>query len=840
VEQRLAASPGDGATLAERGRLRLEKGDVAGAAADLHAALDHLRGKEAAEARERLFATLGQLLQRDFAAGEKYLDEYRRLGAVVPAAGLPPDDETRRQRRQQLRALVARGRESQGRIGDALRVLDDLLDGARPDDLLAVPEDPALRVRPDVWARGRVAALAAHARERRVLKAEMERRWREILGGSGPDDSLSPKRGQTVVGVPPLGGSSRPQPPEGGTPTEDPDVRLARFLALFGGVTEGPGAAIIREARLRLARECARAPFRPRAIDAYLLLREVEREGEAAGAAPLAARALEERARLLTRQGLLGEAAACYRRLGSDFAAVDIEEGRTGAEALAEAAQDKRLLAAGDVRMPPPAVRLPAGRMKAVELPGQGPLDMLVIPTVPRQPFAPVARGTFGRSTPSALVRGLRFFLDGRSFHLTAVDRDTGTPRFSIPLPMTTFPAYLRSNELPCEAVDHLLVVAVGPALLGIDLLERRVRWSRPMLDEVSARGQIVGLLPDGTLQVNPQNAEATRRMGWVGPTGPEGVCIHNRAGLTCLDLASGAVRWVRSDVPAQLTVFGDGERLYLAEHNGGDGIRGVRAVRVADGAAVAIPDATAVYARRLRVVGRRLLAGEEGPGGEYRLRLYDVPTGKDVWAREFPAGSVFLAARGNWAGVAAPDGTVTVVDVDAAREVLRLTLDRAHLEKVTGGQLFADAGQVYVALQGPGDGVMKILDGPNPYFRAGLAWAPVNGMLYAFDRGSGQLRWFSPTPSQSILLERFDELPLLLCAATSTRQGPGAGEATGFVACRSIDKRTGKVICNRESQQAGETADLRFHTLQIDARAGTVDLIGPSLVLRHQTVGKP
>jgi outer membrane protein assembly factor BamB/tetratricopeptide (TPR) repeat protein len=805
VEQRLAAAPEDGAALAERGRLRLERGDLAGAAADLHAALQHTPGaEERADTGGRLHAALGLLLQRDFGAGEKYLDEYRRLGTLVPSGGRPPDDETRHQRRLQLRALVARGRESQGRVAEALREYGDLLDGARPDNLLAVPEDPALRVRPDVWVRGRVAALAGHARGSRVLNAEIERRWQEVLTASHPD--------------------------------EVPDGRLARFLALFGEIADGPGAAAAREARMRWARDCARAPYRPRAIDADLLLWAVEKE-EGAPGPNLAARALEARARLLTRQGLLEEAAACYRRLGTAFARVEIEEGRTGADALVEAALDKRLLSVGDVTRPPPAVRWPDGRMKVVELPGRGSSDMLVVPAVPRQPWGPASPGTLGTGTPSAFVRGLRFFLDGRSLQLLAVDRNTGAPRFSIPLPLANFPVYLRANELPCQAVDHLLILAAGPTLLGIDLLERRVRWSRNMLDEASARGLVLGILPDGTFNVNPADGQPMRQMGWVGPAGSEGVYIHNRAGLTCLDAASGEVRWVRSDVPTQLRVSGDGERLYLAEHNGAEGIRGVRAVRVADGTAVAIPGATAAYSHRVRVAGRRLLVSEEGPNREVRLRLYDLPTGKDVWAREFPAGSVLLSAPlAEWAGMAAPDGAVTVVDLEAGRETLRLALDRRHLEKVTGGQLFADADQVYVALQGPGDGVTKILDGPNPFFRAGLASAPVNGMLYAFDRSRGGLRWFSATPAQSILLERFDELPLLLCAATCTRQGTGPGEAVGYVAFRSIDKRTGKVVCNRENLQVGEP----FHTLQIDARAGTVDLIGPALVLRHQVSRKP
>ncbi len=801
VEQRLAAAPEDGAALAERGRLRLEKGDVAGAAADLHAALGRLAAaEERGDTAGRLYAALGLLLQRDFSGGEKYLDEYRRLGARVPSAGRPPDDNTRHQRRQQLRALVARGRESQRRIADALREYAELLDSARPDELLAVPEDPALRVRPDVWVRGQVAALAGHSRGSRVLNAEIERRWREIEAGPPPGD------------------------------TSDP--RLARFLALFGGVTEGPGASLARTARLRWAQDCTQAPYRPHAIDADLLLRAAEREEGGAGPTPAAGRALEARARLLLRQGLLEEAAACYRRLGTAFAQVEIGAGRTGADALAEAALDKRLLAVGDVTRPPPVVRWPAGRMKVAELPGRGASDMLVVPLVPRQPWAPASPGSLGTGAPSPFVRGLRFFLDGRSLQLRAVDRNSGLPRFAIPLPLANFPAYLRSGELPCQAVDHLLVVAAGPTLLGIDLLECRVRWSRNMLDEASARGQVVGVLPDGTFWVNLPDNQPMRQLGWVGPAGPDGLCIHNRDGLTCLDTASGAVRWARTDVPAQMTVFGDGEQLYLAEHNGAEGIRRVRAVRLADGAPVAIPDATAAYAHRVRVVGRRLLVSEEGPNREMHLRLYDLPTGKDVWAKDFPAGSVLLAAPlAEWAGVAAPDGTVTVVDLEAGRELLRLALDRRHLEKVTAAQVFADAEQIYVALQGPGDGITKILDGPNPFFRAGLASAPVHGVLYAFDRSSGTLHWYSTTPAQSILLERFDELPLILCAATGARQGLGPGEAVGYVAFRSIDKRTGKVVCNRDSQQVGEP----FHTLQLDPRGGIVDLIGPALVLRHQ-----
>jgi hypothetical protein len=95
--------------------------------------------------------------------------------------------------------------------------------------------------------------------------------------------------------------------------------------------------------------------------------------------------------------------------------------------------------------------------------------------------------------------------------------------------------------------------------------------------------------------------------------------------------------------------------------------------------------------------------------------------------------------------------------------------------------------------------------------------------MLDAFDRAGGELLWYSPTPAQSMLLERFDELPMVLCAATYTRQGANPGEAVGVVPLRSLDKQTGKVIFNKESQQITEP----FHALQIDARTDSADLMG-------------
>jgi outer membrane protein assembly factor BamB len=794
IEERLARAPDDGPARAERGRLRLDKGDVAGAAADLHEALARpLPDASAAAVRGQLFAALTQLLQQDFPAGEKYLDEYRALCRA------PANEEERHARGQQFQALVARGREGQGRVADALRAYEDLLDGARPGDLLA-GDDPALRLRPDLRVRGRVAQLARAAAGpgREALEGEVDRRWRAVLA-EGPSGDA-------------------------------PGAVLARFLSLFGGVADGPGAAAARQARLLRAVRLAESPYRGHGLEADLLLDAFE-QGEGGGSparGDLAAQALEARARLLTRAGLLDEAAACYRRLGAAYECQPLPGGQTGADVLREQALDKRFLGWLAGGRPPP--RWQGARLRAEVLPGGPPPDQLVIPCVPRQPLPPASPGSLGATALPPGLQSYRFLLDGRACTLVALDRDTDRPRFTVPLPLAGLPPPMRGGEVPCQAVDHLLVLAVGPTLLGVDLLERRVRWSRSLLEEGMSLAQGAGTTLDGGFMIPSPDGQSMRRVGWTGPLTRNALLVQGAARLTCLDPASGEVRWVRADVPAALTVFGDGERLYLAEQGTGEGVRSVRAVRADDGTAVPIPEAAARYARCLRVLGRRLLTSEEAAGGGVRLRLYDLPTGKDLWDRTFPAHSVVLdSPAAGWVGVAAPGGAVTVVDLATLREGPKLALEPGHLEKMTAGHLFADGERFYIALEGPGDG--KVLDGPHPFFRAGLAAVPVNGMLYAFERAGGALCWYSPAPAQAVLLDRFEELPVVLCAASSTRQGGMPGEGVAVLALRSLDKRTGKVLFARESNEAGDP----FSALRLDPAAGTIDLISALLVLRHR-----
>ena len=182
-------------------------------------------------------------------------------------------------------------------------------------------------------------------------------------------------------------------------------------------------------------------------------------------------------------------------------------------------------------------------------------------------------------------------------------------------------------------------------------------------------------------------------KLGLVGPVTASAVIVQTRFGLTVLDTADGKVRWQRSDVPAALDVFGDERHLFLTEFHTDGALRGVRAVRAADGASVPIPDAAYAYANKVRTLGRHILVSEPGPKEEVNLRLYDVLAGQDVWRKSLPKDSVLLDSPvPNLTATATPRGEISVFDLRTGTEIKRLAIKPRHMEKVKQGSLFRDS----------------------------------------------------------------------------------------------------------------------------------------------------
>jgi tetratricopeptide (TPR) repeat protein len=814
IDEVLAHKPRDTEALRERARLRLDKGDTADAVVDLRRALEGSPPRELETAlRAELFVALTQLLERDFPAGEKYLDEYRALcRAPVLSTGRGQGRLLEEQRRRQTYylALLARGQQEQGRLAEALTAYRALLDSATPNQLLPLPDDPAVQVRPDLWVQGQIAAHAVRANlaQRRLLADQVDRAWRTTREAGDPES-------------------------------------LHRFLALFGGLS-GPLAEPGREARLLLAERLADDPDRRLSLEAQLLLLELEdrgsriAEGEPKSgtgihstalfptpdaraaihdprSSPFRARVLLAKARLLTRNGRLEDAVHCYRQLQSDFGRVIIRDGKTGADFFNEVAADRRFLPYLDEPRKP----WDGAKIKAVEIFGNFPQRGQLLPCDTADPLPPS-------------LQEARLVIDVNEMRFKALDRDTGAERWSAELALPGMRNYLiqmggGNGLMPYRVVGHLAVFNLGADVVGFDLLERRVRWVRRFQEETpSPNGAPVPQLDNGT----------NMGMYWGGwpsatwPFGPSGLCVRSVTTLMVLDPASGEVRWSRSDVPANFDVFGDNEHVYVVETGVEGAVRGIRAIRLWDGVAVPVPDCAELYPHKVRNLGRRLLVSEEGPKEERILRLYDVHTGKDLWRKTYPAHSIVIEPHvPEVTGIVTPDGAVTLFDTLTQKEILRAKVEPKHLDKVSGIRLLADRGQFYLAFQGA-DAAPGILggDGTSESVMGAVRTVPISGMLYAFDRATGDLRWYSRVPRQSIIVERFEDMPLILCSAMLIRQGPPGTGNFQVIATRSIDKRTGKICYNREIVQVNEL----FHTFQADLTAGTVDLIATSVKIRH------
>jgi outer membrane protein assembly factor BamB len=781
MNELLEKNPNDPVALFERGELRLDRGELLGAVEDLLLSLKHKPPKDLeAKVRAKLREALTELLRSDFGAGEKYLKEYEALSRVEIDPEAPPDVQAEQKAegvrlRAAYLALVGRGYESQGKVLPALEAYLELAGTGDRGGLLALPGEPALKVAPDAWAAGRIAAMAASAKpaSRQLLEDEAEKRLQAARKAEGLDD-------------------------------------LRRLVAALGSFKAG------REARLALAeRLIGEGPGLVSVVEVEALLLPLTKQKEDE---QQAARALEALARLMLRKGLLEDALHYYRTLARDYPKTVIRDGKTGADYFNDLVTDKRFLPYLEEKP------RPGGKLKAREEVGNFPMaarDMVY------------EFEADGEALP--YLRRHRLALNHQTNHVQLTDRRTGEPQWSERLRATDFGRYLPflnagnpdrpGPRFTYRAVGHLIVLNLGQAILALDPVGKKVLWQRNLLDPP-------GLPPGAAPQLDP--ADGTLRLlfpdgyvmtvGQVGPASEAPVCVQTREGLTAFDPRTGRALWTLGGVPAGCRVFGDDKHVCVVERNADGKPVATRAFRALDGAAVKVPDFTALYGRQTCTVGGRLLLSEGEAGKEVVLRLYDVPSGKDVWRQTFPAGSVVLQTEEpDLAAVVTPKGEVRVTDLATQKEVLSATVRPELLKGVTEGHLLADGDTCYVMLRAEGANERVPAWWSNVQPASGLRVISVNGAVWAFDRGTGKLRWENEVPHQQMVLTRWKELPVLLFTARQPKTAGGLGlEQT--VAVESFEKSSGKYVFHRVYLPATHAP---FHSISHDPRTGKVELVG-------------
>jgi outer membrane protein assembly factor BamB/tetratricopeptide (TPR) repeat protein len=819
----VAKDPNDLTKRTLRGELRLADGQVQGAIDDLRTVRDKNPPADLVpRVRQKLYLALTDLFQADFnEASAKYLKEYEEL------CNVPGNADEEQQRRAHFLRLVGQGREAQGNLVEAFQAYKDF--GALPihrDGQVALPEDPTHKVPTNVWLRGRIAAMIAKAtpQQRLPLEEKIAAEWQAVRAKN--------------------------------------DVNAIRNFAAMFDVPFSVG----REARLQLAESIIDTKDKSAFLEAELSLEQL-RSGAMRDDPQIGGRALEALARLEKRKGTAESmklAAVYLRQLGQDFGKAVLRDGKTGADLYGELTADKRFLP--DLEQG--RTLWASAKIEAREL-STDPTKNRIQPGFALRPT--------GDLTP--MTRQHRLVLEIGQPRLHLVDMMTNKDRWEQALPQVASnqqffglvlqQAMNNANYFPnarfrqYQVKGHLAVVQVGTQAFGLDLEnpEKVILWQQSLLEGGEPQGvqQPHQMQPDqdGDLQMifwNNQGIPGAQprrvRVGHIAAVEASYVCLLRHRSLLVLDPLRGTTLWTKSDLPEGTAIFGDDQHLYLVE-GGGAG----RALRASDGAPVEVPEFAAVYQNRLRLVGRKILAATPGQGG-LTLRLYDIPTGKDVWSKTFDGKAVVLQSEDpTLTGVVEPSGKVIVVDARTGEGVLegnalqgRVTQD--DLKDLREPLLLADQDHIYVALNRTLDNSRAINGTLASNFSNGLHCAMVNGWVLAFQRHDGELatkdeplRWkkgdldwhsCEPMYSQMIILEQFETLPILLFSARYVEPVKGQpGNQRWVSVTQSIDKRSGKMIYDPINPRQGN-GQPTFHTFSIDLKAGTLELIGQTMTVLH------
>jgi outer membrane protein assembly factor BamB len=805
----VAANPNDPLALTDRGEILLADGQIQKAVDDLRNAVRNKPGPDLLpRTRAKLYDALTDLFETDFNdASQKYLAEYRDLCKV------PNDAQEEQGRLARFLRLFGEGREAQGNLVEAYRSYREF--GSLPinkEKGVANPDDPAHKIPSDIWVKGRIAAMMAKSApdKRQPLEDEIAKEWKAVQRKNDADAVRS-------------------------------------FVELFDVPFR-----VGREARLQLAENIIAEGGKERFLEAELFLQQLRlpqwRSDPAMGG-----RALEALARLEKRRATpeaMRLAVDYYRQLKDEFPKQAIRDGKTGSELYADLTSSPPMLpylSRKEIVWPKGEVavrELPAGQLPP---PWQG---FLFYPEEQNSPF----------------LQRNRLVVDPGSRQIRLVDLLNNRVHWSEPLPdLNTnwqYMQYLYQQNAQnmvyqpnaryrfFDSTGQLAVLQVANMVYGVDMAGQKVLWRYNLLEGNNPAGPGVVINQvwpdnDGVLQIMGFNqltqTQVQMRIGYVAAVQPSYVALVTQKGLVVVDPLRGAPLWTKSDVPTRMHVFGDESNLYVVDVR--DGVSGAaRVLRATDAAPVNLPDFSKVFRHKVRILdNRRILAAQPAADGLV-LRLYDIPTGKDLFSQKFDTKATVLQTdEPNLAGVIEPDGKVTALDLEARKVLVTCNVKEFRiadpkskaLEDLKEPLLLRDADQFYVALNKPTEGNKVWMGIVSNNFSTGLRCFPVNGFLAAFDK-KGEFLWHSDGPihNQMIVLDQFRNMPALVLTARYMEMmqnnmgiNPGVGQRW-VLSTQVMNKASGKRLYD-PANRGTPNGNAQFAGFVLDSKAGTVNLIG-------------
>lgn len=701
----------------------------------------------------------------DFTKVEPILAEYKGLCEFQ----LDDDDPVNyaRQKEEQIRRrglyynLVADGREKQGRLADAFDAYRAYAGLGEKNKMLPVPEDPNTLALPEVWAAGRIDAMMRKAKDpltRKPLEDKVGKEWMEVKGANDLE-------------------------------------RLRGFVKAFG-----PYFAPGRDAQFLLAERLTATNDDANRREAQSLLLNLAAQADDDRDAATAAKATEALARVLTDRGLTDDALGLYRRIAEQYPTSAVRDGKTGADLLGELIADKRYLPSLESDRPPSIGKY---KVEATTNTGQY-----------RQPMSSLTLVT--DSGAMSFYKRNRVTIDydvygNGSATLKVTDRVTNKPKLTSEAMPIQFYTYNSSGLMTANgSVNNQRIAQVSGHMLLLHLFGQSGNWvycydlstgSQKPLWKVNLHGsnwppaQAQGNInwmhevdATGEMTITPQvynNMTGQQTQDWAFRLGrsmvlqPNYATVLTKDGMVTRDPRTGTVLWQRGGVAMKSMIFGDARHLFLVEPTATG--QSTRVFRAVDGVQLPkVPDFGDMALgkgghTRLNIIGRNLLLFEATAKDKPKvLRLYDCLEGKDVWSKEYPADSAALETIDpEITGVVTAEGKIDILNARTGAPLQQVACDTKkadeHLKDKTKFNivkplLLADADRFYVFLnRQPAANQMQ--PEQNMGQMSPNRVRSVNGVAYAFDRGSGKRLWYMETEflNQRLIVERFDDLPCLL-----------------------------------------------------------------------------
>lgn len=317
---------------------------------------------------------------------------------------------------------------------------------------------------------------------------------------------------------------------------------------------------------------------------------------------------------------------------------------------------------------------------------------------------------------------------------------------------------------------NHHLVVVHRNVAQSISLLERQVRWSRPISgwsrsesnstyrsrtsDQIQPLRRISSAIrPQRSLKNQPDHIFDGRYFAY-----------RSRRQFTVLDAQDGSLLWKLENVPSETTFFGGDGYLYRAEKGS---TTGLVAMRMLDGATVDLPGLAFAARKSARFIGRNALIADSTVADAFHLSLHDPLTQRDLWHQHFPKDTV--------AGYVDENGLLTITPTGEFSQINLRTGAVRQLGKVDPELLknhripvyaFKDNENAYLVIN-------RSASRSSSRFNHNFSTVMISGRILAFDLNTGEQRWEYESPKgkrRNLILERLAYSPVLLLTSRKSK----------------------------------------------------------------------